>query len=106
MKGFHRRAIRHVGFSPDGSKLLSIGEDDDHSLAVYEWQNNMLLCSAKVDKDAVLGANFINEQSLAVHGAKFIKFFSINGKNCTGQRGSFGRNNTIEAQICGIPFNN
>lgn len=35
LKGFHRRAIRHVAFSPGGSRILSVGEDDDHSLAVY-----------------------------------------------------------------------
>lgn len=35
--GFHRRAVRHLKFSPNGKYLLSIGEDDQNSVAIYDW---------------------------------------------------------------------
>jgi microtubule-associated protein-like 6 len=105
LTGFHRRAIRHVDFSPDGSKILSIGEDDDHSMAIYEWQQKRLVCTAKVDKDIVLGASFTSESECVVYGAKFIKFFGISGLNCNGQRGILGTNSgKFEAQMCGTVF--
>ncbi|CAG9325772.1 unnamed protein product [Blepharisma stoltei] len=107
LSGFHRRAIKHVGFSPDGKSLLSIGEDDDHSLAVYEWQAKRMICNSKVEKEPVLGASFISNTDLAVYGAKFIKFFTINGKNVTGNRGTLGNaSKPFEAQLCGVAFNN
>lgn len=59
LSGFHRRAVRQLGFSPDGKFLLSTGEDDDHSLAVYEWETKRMVCNSKVDKGIVLGANFL-----------------------------------------------
>lgn len=34
---FHLRAIVLLKFSPDGSLLLSVGQDDDNSLAIYDW---------------------------------------------------------------------
>lgn len=106
LTGFHRRAIRHVDFSPNGNLVLSIGEDDDHSLAVYEWQTKRMVCNSKVDKDAVLGANFITNTELAIYGPKFIKFFTINGQNISNSRGSIGVNKPFEAQFCGAVFNN
>jgi microtubule-associated protein-like 6 len=56
INGFHRRAIRQLEFSPNGDKLLSLGEDDDHSVAVYDWANKRVLCSQKVDRDKIFDA--------------------------------------------------
>lgn len=47
--GFHRRAVRQLKFSPSGKKLLSIGEDDQHSVAIYDWASGTKLCDAAVD---------------------------------------------------------
>lgn len=37
IQDFHIRGISHLAFSPDGTLLLTIGMDDDHSLALYDW---------------------------------------------------------------------
>jgi microtubule-associated protein-like 6 len=104
LSGFHRRAIRHLDFSPNGSLLLSIGDDDDHSLAVYDWSNSRTVCNSKVDKDSVLGASFISNNELAVYGAKFVKFFVISGTNVSSNRGITG-GAPFEGQMSGIVFN-
>lgn len=98
LTGFHRRAIRYLDFSPNGNFILSTGDDDDHSLAVYDWQSNRMVCNSKVDKDTVLGAMFVTNSDLVVFGAKFIKFFSIAGQNLTSSRGVTG-GTTFEAQM-------
>ena len=56
LAGFHIRAVCQVDFSPDGNQLLSIGQDDDNSLAIYDWKAQKLITSAKVDKDKVFAA--------------------------------------------------
>jgi WD40 repeat protein len=33
--GFFRRAVTHLAFSPDGTKLAAVGADASHSVAVY-----------------------------------------------------------------------
>jgi WD40 repeat protein len=35
---FHKRGIVLVSFSPSGERLLTIGQDDMNSLAVYDWK--------------------------------------------------------------------
>ena len=64
-----------------------------------------MVCNSKVDKDAVLGATFINNTELAIYGPKFIKFFTIAGQNVTNSRGTIG-NKPFEAQFSGAVFNN
>lgn len=34
---FHRKAVVYLEFSPDGTLLLTAGEDEDHSIAIYDW---------------------------------------------------------------------
>lgn len=42
LSGFHRRVITALSFSRDGRHLASLGCDDDHSLAIYDWENSLL----------------------------------------------------------------
>ena len=39
INNFHRGAIRKLEFSQQGDKLLSIGEDKENSVAIYDWAN-------------------------------------------------------------------
>ena len=36
LKGFHLKGVISVKFSPNGKKLLTIGKDNDHSVAIYD----------------------------------------------------------------------
>lgn len=95
IRGFHRRAVRQLQFSPSGQRLLSIGEDDHHSVAVYDWANNAVLGTAKVDPDKVFDAAWKDENVFATCGVKHLKVFTLNGSNLNGQKGSY-------AQVCGM----
>lgn len=98
IKGFHRRAIRQLRFSPNGIYLLSIGEDDDHSLAIYDWANNKLICTAKVDQGPITTCEFKSDTEFVTCGVKHIKFWTFNGSTVTGSRGLMG-NGQFEPQI-------
>ena len=38
IRGFHTKGVCVVDFSCSGKMLLSVGLDDNHSLAVWRWQ--------------------------------------------------------------------
>lgn len=49
LQGFHRRAVTLVTFSPNGRLLATLGADDHHGLAVYDWKNSVILCATRWD---------------------------------------------------------
>ncbi len=42
IKGFHTRGVCAVNFSCSGKLLLTVGLDDEHSIAVWRWQEGTL----------------------------------------------------------------
>lgn len=86
--GFQRRAVRQLDFSHDGTKLLTIGEDDNHSAAVYDWASGTKLCDAKVNPDKVYDAkwNPKNNNEFAVCGVKLMTVFTQNGSTLKGAK--------------------
>jgi WD40 repeat protein/Ca2+-binding EF-hand superfamily protein len=88
--GFHLRAIRLLAFSPDGKHLLSGGQDDDNSVAIYDWANSKLIATSPVDKSRVLDGLFLNDTEFVTCGLKHIKFWSFTGRNLTSSKGIFG----------------
>ena len=88
LTGFHRRAVSCLKFSPSGSKLLSIGQDDQHSIAVYDWANQVLLSTARAGSDKVHDASWKSESEFMTVGAKLAQFFTLNGKNIRAKRGA------------------
>lgn len=56
LSGFHRGGVGCLKFSPGGTKLLTIGQDEQHSIAVYDWANQILLSATKCGADAVYDA--------------------------------------------------
>ena len=76
INGFHRRAVRNLAFSPQGEKLLSIGEDDFHSVAIYDWANKRMISNSKVDPDKVFDAQWKDESEFMTVGMKHVKFFT------------------------------
>jgi len=78
-------------FSPDGTKLVTFGQDDDNSMAMYDWENSKLLTTAKVDKKNVLGVGWKNDSDFCTVGSKHIKMWTFKGSSCSSKRGSWGR---------------
>jgi len=101
MNTFHLRAVCLLTFSPDGSKLLSIGRDDDNSLAIYDWNQNIILSTAKVDKSKVNAIACKSETEFMTCGLKHVKFWTANGKNIKGIRGTLDTAQQNESFISG-----
>lgn len=76
-----------LAFSPDGTKLLSIGKDDDNSLAIHDWISKALLTTGKTDKAFCLACAWSSNTEFVTCGIKHIKFWTLNGRNAKGVRG-------------------
>jgi microtubule-associated protein-like 6 len=88
--GFHRRAINVIKFSPNGKYLLSVGEDDMHSVAIYEWSIGRLVSTAKCGGYKMLTASWKNDMEFVVAGVREVKFFDFSGSKLDGKKGIFG----------------
>lgn len=40
LRGFHKNGIRHLAWMPNGRALVTIGQDDFHCIAVYQWEKS------------------------------------------------------------------
>jgi WD40 repeat protein len=104
LNNFHRGAIRKLQFSPAGDKLLSIGEDEKNSVAIYDWASTRVLCSSPVDPDKVMDACWKDETEFATVGLKHVKFFNIQGINMTMSKGLYGASGVVPMISCAYAF--
>jgi WD40 repeat protein len=73
LKGFHRRAVLLLAFSPNGKYLASVGQDDDHSVAIWDWRAKTKVYSDKSDKvRSPLSLVFLCVPAFALFGHAFM----------------------------------
>lgn len=104
LTGFHRRAVNVLKFSPDGKHLLSVGEDDMHSVAIYEWSTGRLVSTSKVGGDKMLTAAWKDNHEFVIAGAKEVKFFTLKGSKLDSQKGLFGKSGSVPICCCAYAF--
>ncbi|CAN0063286.1 unnamed protein product [Pylaiella littoralis] len=92
LEGYHRRAVTTVRFSPDGRLLATMGADDHHGLAVYDWENSVLLCTTRTGTAKTFSLGFtINSDGLILCADGTVDFWTIQGgQNMTRRPGSLG----------------
>ena len=62
----HLRGIKSLEFSPDGKLLCSVGEDDYHTVAIWDWDDGQLLTSARGHNAPVYTCRFNPYQYLGI----------------------------------------
>lgn len=95
LTGFHRGAIKVLKFSPSGKLLLTVGQDDNNSLAIYDWMNKRMICSSKVDRSQVFDADWKDENNFCTITKDSIKFWSLNGGSCGATKGIWGKDERV-----------
>ena len=101
IEGLHKRAVCQLAFSDDGKFLASVGQDNDHTCAVYDWKNGSLKAKAKGDKNKTLAVAFApGGREVCQVGVKHIKFHSFQGRTMKSKKGILGRKGKIQAFLC------
>uniref|UniRef100_H2YU31 Uncharacterized protein n=1 Tax=Ciona savignyi TaxID=51511 RepID=H2YU31_CIOSA len=114
LKGFHVNGVCSVNFSASGKLLLSVGLDEQHSVAVWSmlngWVNDGILqcchgpcikaCSHTCSKYRVFSAQFRpdSDSTFVTVGVKHVMFWQVCGSALLGKRGVLGATEGIQAQ--------
>lgn len=99
--GFHRRGIYQLDFSPDRTKLVTLGMDTYHSLVVYEWRSRHVLFAARTTFDPVYDVKFLTDNLIASCGKDHIYFWKESQvEGYSRFRGLFGSAIKPEALYC------
>ncbi|KAK3286813.1 hypothetical protein CYMTET_5644 [Cymbomonas tetramitiformis] len=82
LHGFHRRAVVSMAFSSSGQYLASLGMDDDHSVAIYDWDKEMLLATSKGDKNRLFHIAWSpHDGTLLTTGVKHVRSWGRLGQS-------------------------
>lgn len=86
------RAIRCLSFTGDGKYLVSVSNDDNHTIKVWDWKNSKLICDAKGDANPIFGVrgNPKDPSEFVSVGTKHIMFWKFDGSSVKGKRASAG----------------
>jgi microtubule-associated protein-like 6 len=104
LQGHHQRGVVAVAFSREGDKLFSVGMDDDHSVACWDWSKSTLISEARGDKNKILAISVSPYEDQAVTvGLKHIRFWTWNNNMLKAQKGIFGKKGMLQS-ILSIEF--
>ena len=102
LTGFHRRAVNCLAFSPNGSKLLTVGADDQHSVAIYDWASQALLCTTRTGPDRAYDAAWKSESEFMTVDPKFVRFHTAKGQSIGTKKGLLGAQRAqLKDHLCG-----
>ena len=91
-----------MDFSCDGTLLASIGLDDDHSIAIYNWKSAQLQACASGHKDRIfmIRWNPFKSDELITVGIKHIKFWNRIGGSMKNKRGVLPKDKKNTTLLC------
>ncbi|XP_035687635.1 echinoderm microtubule-associated protein-like 6 isoform X3 [Branchiostoma floridae] len=101
IRGFHSKGVCYVNFSATGKLLLTAGLDDEHSIAVWRWQEGTKIASQGGHSGRIFVAEFRpdSDSHFVTVGVKHVKFWTLAGSTLIGKKGVIGPNMAGEARM-------
>ncbi|CAM9673239.1 unnamed protein product, partial [Laminaria digitata] len=87
-------------FSENGALLASVGQDENHCMAVHDWEKGKLQHTGPSDTRAVLGCCFEADGGVATCGEGHAFFWKKEGNVLVKKKGVFGRKATAQTLLC------
>jgi len=110
------KATDGAGWDENGYRLVSVGLDSDHTVAVWHsrdgnWADAKLAGYAPSSKEKVLFACFIGSTEnrpcdLVTGGIKHVTFWQLSGRTLVPYAGVFGRKGRIQPIVSGVVHDN
>ena len=73
--------MAQLAFNEDGTKLASVGLDDSHSIAVYDWQKKRLIFHCRGSRDRTLTLTWLDYDTLVTGNIRGVVLYHIQGRN-------------------------
>lgn len=86
---------RCIGFSPSGTYLAMVAENDDHHIAVYNAETGQKVATAKGGRDKILDMAFLDDTHFSTVGPKHFRHWTVAGGTIKGAAGAFGKNSNM-----------
>ena len=83
---------------------MTVGQDDDNSIAIYDWIGSRIVSTTKVDKSRVNAVAWRNQTEFVSCGNKHVKFWTLDGRNLKCKVGTLARK-VFEAQTTAVYIN-
>lgn len=102
MKDTHQRGVTCLAFNSSGMLLVSVGLEDYHLIAVWDWKKGKVLASVRGHTDRIFDIQFnpYQDNSLVSCGVKHIKFWTLRGNSLNPKKGVFGKAGEIQTNLC------
>jgi len=100
--GKDTRAVKCIGFSKDGRYLAAVGDDNDHTVAVWEWEDGHKVAAVPSGAEAILDLRFSSnkEATFATVGKRGVSFWTISGNSLNCKKGIFGSQKMTDMYCC------
>ena len=101
IKGHHQRAISAIKFDPSGRYLVSCGQDDNHTLIVYDFENDKVISSTPTCGNKTLDLEYQKDGGGLIQcGDNFLRFWTLdNGNNLNFKNAFFGDEGKVSSSI-------
>ena len=90
-KNMHTNGICHVNFSADGKLLACVGNDGNHLMAVFNWNDNIVLFTTDISKNPCLALTFLGDNTVVVGGESYLYYYSKCTEGYMKRSGNFSR---------------
>eukprot|EP01041_Mallomonas_annulata_P001002 gene1002-1969_t len=106
MVACHQRAVTSMCFSPDGTKLLTVGQDDNFVHTLWKdagggWSRVQQIGSQKSDKNKILFSHWLSSDPVQlVSGGASVHFWSLEGASLSRKQGRFGKKCKQQSLLC------
>jgi len=100
--GKNTRGVKCLGFSNSGKYLAAVGDDNDHTIVTWDWEEGHKIASAVGGTDAILDLNFCSTQDnmFATVGKRGVAFWTIGTSALTSKKGIFGSQKMADMYSC------
>jgi WD40 repeat protein len=100
--GKDTRGVKCVGFSNDGKYLAAVGDDNEHTVAVWEWEEGHKVAAVPSGAEAILDLNFCSTQHnvFATVGKRGVSFWNIGASSLTVKKGIYGAFKMTDMYCC------
>ena len=77
-----------LAISPDGTKAVAAGMDDDHWVAVLDLKKGTVVGKQKGGKKVILKLGWLSEEEFVSVGIRHFKYWTLDGNKLTGKDGN------------------